>query len=54
MRLNLPIIEIKAGKDKERSRYIKALQKADQGDYRELENIIALVFNESLEKVMKI
>src|SRR3990167_4885373 len=40
MRLNLPIIEIKADKGDERKRYIKALQKADDGDYEKLENIM--------------
>jgi len=53
MRLNLPLIEIKAETGKERKDYIKALQKADRGDYSDLENIISSALNESLEQVIK-
>lgn len=53
MRSNLPIVEIKAEKGKERREYIKALQKADEGDYLGLENIISKALNESLAQVIK-
>lgn len=52
MRLNLPIIEIKAEKG-DREGYIKALQKADTGEYRDLENIISVALNESITKVIR-
>lgn len=51
MRLNLPIIEIKTEQEKQRKAYIKALQKADEGDYLELEEIISTTLNESLKKI---
>jgi len=41
MRLNLPIIEINTEKEIDRKSYIKALQKADEGDYQNLKNIIS-------------
>lgn len=52
MRLNLPIIEIKAEKGQERRAYINALQKADTGEYQDLENIISIALNESLGKTL--
>lgn len=52
MRLNLPIIEIKAEKGPERKVYIEALQKADAGEYKDLENIISKAVNESIAKVI--
>ncbi|PIP52987.1 hypothetical protein COX08_03460, partial [Candidatus Beckwithbacteria bacterium CG23_combo_of_CG06-09_8_20_14_all_34_8] len=48
MRLNLPIIEINTEKSKDRKDYIRALQKADEGDYQDLENIISKTLNESM------
>ncbi len=51
MRLNLPIIEIKADNGKERREYIKALQKADTGEYQDLENLVSIALNESLKNV---
>lgn len=53
MRLNLPIIEIKADTGKSRKEYISALKKADEGDYSKLEEIISSALNESLQKVVK-
>lgn len=53
MRLNLPIIEIKTEQDKQRKAYIKALQKADEGNYSELEGIISTALNESLKEISK-
>ncbi|NCO88389.1 hypothetical protein AUK04_00545 [Candidatus Roizmanbacteria bacterium CG2_30_33_16] len=52
MRLNLPIIEIKMEKNQERKTYIKALQKADKGDYQDLEEILSIALNESLKKII--
>ena len=52
-RLNLPIIEIKAEQSKERKAYIEALQKADQGNYQDLENIISKALNESMAKTIR-
>lgn len=52
MRLNLPIIEIKADTSKRRKIYIKALQNADKGDYSKLENIINNALDESLKKIL--
>lgn len=53
MRLNLPIIEINTEKETDRKSYIKALQKADEGDYQDLENIISKALNESMINVIK-
>ena len=53
MRLNLPIIEIKTEWDKQRKAYIKALQKADEGNYSELEGIMSTALNESLKEISK-
>lgn len=53
MSLELPIIEISAHAEKERKKYISALQKADIGDYEQLENLIAQSLNESLQSIMK-
>src|SRR3989344_7713422 len=52
MRLNLPIIEIKAYQGQERKDYINALQKADIGEYQDLENIISQAVNESIANVI--
>lgn len=48
MRLNLPIIEIKVDTVADRKKYITALQKADDGDYRNLHDLISQALNESL------
>lgn len=48
MRLKLPIFEIKVESETDRKTYITALQKADDGDYSELENLIASALAESL------
>ena len=53
MRLNLPIIEIKTEKNKERKEYIQSLQKADTGEYQKLETIISTALNESMVKAIK-
>ena len=50
MRLKLPIIEIKIEDEADRKAYISALQKADEGDYRNIENIIAESLTESLQE----
>lgn len=52
MRLNLPIIEIRMEKNQERKAYIGALQKADVGDYQDLEEILSIALNESLKKTI--
>jgi len=51
MREELPAIEIPVTTNLLRKKYIQALQKADEGDYRALENIIAEALNASLEKI---
>jgi len=53
MRLNLPIIEINTEKETNRKSYIKALQKADGGNYQDLENIVSKALNESMINVIK-
>lgn len=53
MRLNFPIIEIKADSGKTRKKYINALQKADNNDYSNLENILGNALYESLNKFIK-
>lgn len=50
MRAGLPIIEIKVDNEGDRKSYITALQKADDGDYTEIENIIAESLSESLQQ----
>ena len=51
MRLGLPIIEIKIENEKDRVAYILALQKADDGDYQEIENLLAESLTESLSQI---
>ena len=53
MRLNLPIIEIKADTGKSRKDYITTMKKADKGDYSKLEDVISNALNESLQKAVK-
>lgn len=50
MRLKLPIIEIKIENKTDRVSYITALQKADDGNYIEIENIISESLAESFQK----
>lgn len=51
MREQLPAIEIPVTTKLLRKRYIQSLQKADNGDYQTLENIIGKALNESLTAV---
>lgn len=50
LKFRLPSIEIKSQTINDRKTYIKALQKADEGDYTNLENLISNSLNEGLEK----
>lgn len=50
LELGLPPIEIKAETTSDRKRYINSLQKADNGDFSSLENIISQALSESLNK----
>lgn len=49
MRVGLPIIEIKVEDEVDRKMYISALQKADEGNYNDIENLIAESLTETLE-----
>ena len=51
LRLGLPPIEIKADKDIDRQKYLNAMYSADEGDYWQLEHLIAVALNESLVKI---
>lgn len=51
LKLNLPAIEIKAGSNLDRKRYLKAMQLADENDYSKLEVLIRNALNESLIKI---
>lgn len=48
IKLNLPIIEIKVKSNKDRQKYIKALQKADEGYIEKLEKLVEESLTESL------
>lgn len=50
LKLNLPVAEIKA-QEKDRVDYLHAMQKADQGDFSNLETLIGETIIESLGKV---
>ena len=50
MRLKLPILEIKVENETDRKAYMTTLQKADDGDYSEIENAIAESLAESLQQ----
>lgn len=50
LKLNLPPIELKAATESDRKRYLKAMQKADDGDFSLLEELINHALAESLEK----
>ena len=50
VKFRLPSVEIKSTTKKDRKIYITALQKADDGDYSDLENLISDSLNEGLER----
>lgn len=50
---NLPPIELKAETGKDRSRYLKAMRKGDEGNLTLLETLINKALSESLEKIKK-
>lgn len=50
LNLDFPILEIKADTGEDREAYIKAMKRADQHDYKELEALLAAALRESLEK----
>jgi Fic family protein len=49
LKLDLPPIEFKAGKEEDRKQYLTAMQKADEGDYVLLEKLISGALSESLK-----
>ncbi|MBI2404938.1 Fic family protein [Candidatus Gottesmanbacteria bacterium] len=49
LKLNLPPIEIKVEKDRDRKTYLTAMQKADNGDYSLLERLISDTLTEALQ-----
>ena len=51
LRFNLPPIELKAETGTDRRRYLTSMQKADEGDYSDLEVLISQALTESLEKM---
>lgn len=51
LKLNLPPIELKAETEKDRARYLRAMQKADDSDLSHLERLINNALYESLEKI---
>lgn len=53
MREELPTIEIPVTTNLLRKKYIQALQKADEGNYQALQDIIGKAMNESLESIGK-
>lgn len=53
MREELPTIEIPVTTKLLRKKYIQALQKADEGNYQALQDIIGKAINESLESIGK-
>ena len=48
LRFNLPPIELKAETGTDRRRYLTSMQKADEGDYSDLEVLISQALTESL------
>jgi len=50
LQLGLPPIEIKADTKQDRDNYLKAMYKADEGDYSKLERLIKQALTESLDK----
>lgn len=53
LNLNLPPIEIEATSNKSRKMYISAMQEADNGNYSELEDLVAKALIDSLERIKK-
>ncbi len=53
LNLNLPPVELKAETGADRKRYLTAMQKADEGDYPFLEQLIGQALSESLMSVQK-
>lgn len=53
LKLNLPPIELKAETGLDRKRYLKAMQKGDEGNLTSLEILINNALSESLEKIRK-
>lgn len=51
LNLKLPPIELKVETKKGRTEYIKALQKADQGDYRSLKKLIRSAIEEAVKEI---
>lgn len=49
LKLDLPPIELNAEKDEDRKRYLTAIQKADEGDYALLEQLIGGALSEALQ-----
>jgi len=52
LKLDLPIIEIKADTKEDRERYIKAMKEADKNNLTELENLLARALKENLENLL--
>lgn len=52
LNLDLPPIELKAELKEGRKRYIKALQKADEGDYMDLEKLIDSAIREAAKELV--
>ena len=50
LRLNLPPFEIQAESRSDRKRYLSALQKADEGNYSHLENLLSQALNEAFKR----
>ena len=53
LKLTLPPIELKAESGLDRKKYLRAMQKGDEGDLTLLENLINTALSESLEKIKK-
>lgn len=53
LQFNLPPVEIKAETGRDRARYLKAMQKADDGNLTFLETLISNALSESLERIKK-
>jgi len=51
LNLDLPPLEMKVETKEGRKKYIKALQRADEGNYSDLEKIIKTAINESLKDI---
>lgn len=51
LQLNLPPIEVKAETGQDRKQYLKAMQRADEGNFNPLERLINNALSESLVKI---